>query len=129
MADKKDRFIPVGLYRELLTKELKPGHLLVLLVIISYGKDGELIYPSVARIAYDTNYSEKNIPNILKGLEDIGVLIRVGKTKFGTIIYKIDLDVLDYKPQFVSKRQKLRNQFQLDEMKQIEPEESCDYFI
>lgn len=110
MADKKGRFVPVELYRELFTKELKPGHLLVLLAMITYGKGGENIFPSVARIAYDTNYSEKNIPLILKDLEKIGALVRVGKSKYRTISYRINLDSLDYKPRFVSKKQKLRNQ-------------------
>lgn len=110
MADKKSRFIPVELYRELLTKELKYGELLVLMIMATYGKDGEDIYPSEARIAYDTNYSEQNIPHILKSLEKKGALIRAGKSKYKTVIYRINLDALDYKPKFVTKKQKLRDQ-------------------
>lgn len=78
--------------------------------MITYGQDGENIFPSVARIAYDTNYSEQNISIILKDLKRIGVLVRVGKSKYRTISYRINLDALDYKPRFVSKKQKLRNQ-------------------
>jgi hypothetical protein len=110
MADKKDRFVPIGLNRELYTKELKPGHLLVLQAMITYGKNGEDIYPSVARIAYDTNYGEQNVHLILKDLKRIGVIVRVGKSKYRTITYRINLDVLNDKPPFVNKKQKLRNQ-------------------
>jgi Helix-turn-helix domain len=110
MAVNKDRFVPVDLYRELFALKLKPNHLLVLIVMSLYGRNGEEVYPSVARIAHETNYSEKNIPIILKELEKEGVLVRCGKTKFGTIKYKIKLSGLEYKPDFVSKRQKLRNE-------------------
>lgn len=108
MSSKSQTFIPVELYRKVFDKKLKPNQLTVLLAMLRYGNYGENIFPSEGRIAHDTNYSIKTIPLILKELVDLGVLIRNGKTKFGTVIYSIDLDVLPDKEPYLTKKQKLQ---------------------
>lgn len=105
MANK--RFIDSDSYRKVFDKKLKPNQLTVLLVLLSYGINE--VFVSVGRIAHESNYSRKNVLIILRELKNLEVLIRKGKTNFGTIIYSIDLDVLPDKPKYEGIRQKRRN--------------------
>jgi Helix-turn-helix domain len=49
---------------------------LVLLALADCTPDGGLTYPSVARIAMMTGYSDRHIKRLLDGLEDTGVLVK-----------------------------------------------------
>lgn len=103
------KYLNLERYWEIWRKDLSKNQRWILLSLLNYeGFDGGEIYPAVSRIAYDTGYSENAVSEILKSLEKDGVLIRIGKTHFGVIVYRLDLTVLPEKKAYVSKAQKKR---------------------
>lgn len=56
--------------------------------------DGSSVYPSVGLIAWKTGYSERQVIRITKILVKKGYLIHYGESKFGTNLFRIDLESL-----------------------------------
>jgi hypothetical protein len=74
-------------------REFTHGQRLVLIGLCRYAdKEGGNIYPSMARLAYDINYSEKQVKRIIKELREKQVLIAMGKKKAGNIIFRLEIE-------------------------------------
>ncbi len=125
MASKKQRFIPNEIFRKLFEKETESAYLLVLFALATYGKDGKNIYPSIARIAHDTNYGERQIRRILKDLEDKKILEREKERLHRAITYSINIDALPDKKDF-SEKQKAKAEKQKAKSKDSDIEKSME---
>lgn len=78
----------------------------ITLCLADFGNDeGDSIYPSIGYIAYKTGYSETQVKAILRKLRAEGI-ITVGfagspnQSKYGTNLYKINLDRLPERPPY-----------------------------
>ena len=117
-------------------KKLKPPHLLVLIILSTYGKNGQNIYPSVSRIAHDTNYSEAQIKRILKELEELKnddgqkiepvVLEKAKKQIRSSITYNINYESLPSKKSYIGKRRGGKKA--VKQLKETKTEVSTDEF-
>lgn len=75
---------------------------LIMLSLADHANDrGEKIFPSIARQAWKTGYSERQVGRILKELRDVGILIIVKKAYRGRPTeYKIDWSKAKKKEKF-----------------------------
>ena len=65
--------------------------------------DGNHIYPSVEYIAWKTGYSERSVQAITRELEQMGILIHMGRGPFGTNYYQMDVNALPKRPPWTGK--------------------------
>lgn len=79
---------------------LSQAYKLVMLALADHGDhDGGNIFPAVGTLARKTGYSERQIQRLLKDLWNMGLIDRVGQTKYGTNQLRINLDKLaNYQP-------------------------------
>lgn len=75
----------------------------ITLCLADFGNDeGESIYPAIPYISWKTGYSESQVKAILRKLRSSGVLDVVFEgSKYGTNLYKINLDKLPARPPYV----------------------------
>lgn len=66
--------------------------------------EGKGIYPSVARIAWQTGYSERQVQRILKRLKNDEIVVSEGRSHLGTNIYFLDVSKLPKRPSFAEYR-------------------------
>ena len=75
--------------------DMKPGQRFVMLALVDYADDnGRNIYPSIETLSKKTGYSERNVQRILKSLEDDGLIIITGRSKYGTIRIMLNLPAI-----------------------------------
>lgn len=61
--------------------------------------EGHNVYPSIARIAWKTDYSERRVQQLMRRLEERRILLRIqaGAGRGNTTLYRIDLDAAVFK--------------------------------
>jgi len=75
--------------------DMKPSQRFVMLALVDYADDnGRNIYPSIETLSKKTGYSERNVQRILKSLEDEGLILIVGRSKYGTIRITLNLPAI-----------------------------------
>lgn len=75
--------------------DMKPSQRFVMLALVDYADDnGQNIYPSIETLSRKTGYSERNVQRILKSLEDEGLILIVGRSKYGTIRITLNLPAI-----------------------------------
>lgn len=70
----------------------------VLLALADFAGEDHTCWPSVATIAYKTEYSERQVQRILKSLKEMKVVLEHGKYKGKSIVYRIDIEHVPVKP-------------------------------
>ncbi len=80
---------------------LPQGLKLMMLALADHADhDGENIFPSVGTLARKTGYSERQVQRLLKELWNLGLTDKVGQSKYGTNVLRINLAKLAaYQPQ------------------------------
>ena len=74
------------------------------MVLLAYSDfaddDGGSVFPSRGRIAWKTGYSRRQVVRITKTLVELGYMTEVDSTKWGTVVYRINLGALPDLPPY-----------------------------
>jgi hypothetical protein len=82
--------------------DLTRAEKMILLAYADHADDeGGSVFPAVNRIAWKTGYSRRQVQRVTQGLVAYGYMSEVGKSRFGTIVYHINLDHLPALPPYV----------------------------
>lgn len=62
---------------------------------------GRNVHPSIELVAWKTGYSPRQVQRITRDLEDAGILVRQGITKYGPVLWDIDMSKVPKKPEMI----------------------------